>query len=36
MKCRSDQIPDLYPSLYEKNKHETYGDKDGNYIIVID
>lgn len=30
------KIPDLYPSLYEKNKHETYGDKDGNYIIVID
>ncbi|WP_353095121.1 copper amine oxidase N-terminal domain-containing protein [Tissierella praeacuta] len=28
--------PDLYPSLYEKEKHETYGDKDGKYIIVVD
>lgn len=28
--------PDLYPSLYEKDKHETYGDKDGEYIIVVD
>ena len=30
------KIPDLYPSLYEEDKHETYGDKDGKYIIVID
>lgn len=28
--------PDLYPSLYEKEKHETYGDKDGKYVIVVD
>lgn len=27
---------DLYPSLYEKNKHECYGDEDGKYIIVVD
>ena len=30
------KVPDLYPSLYEKDKHETYGDKDGNCIVVID
>lgn len=30
------KIPDLYPSLYEEDKHETYGDKDGEYIVVID
>lgn len=29
-------IPDLYPSLYEKDKHETYGDEDGKYIVVVD
>ncbi|HHV45820.1 MAG TPA: copper amine oxidase N-terminal domain-containing protein [Tissierellia bacterium] len=28
--------PDLYPSLYEKDKHESYGDEDGKYIIVVD
>lgn len=30
------KVPDLYPSLYEDNKHETYGDKEGNYIVVVD
>lgn len=30
------KISDLYPSLYEEDKHETYGDKDGNYIVVVD
>lgn len=30
------KVPDLYPSLYEENKHETYGDKEGNYIVVVD
>ena len=30
------KIPDLYPSLYEEDKHETYGDKDGKYVIVVD
>lgn len=28
--------PDLYPSLYEKDKHETYGHKDGSFVIVVD
>lgn len=28
--------PDLYPSLYERDKHETYGDKDNKYVVVID
>ena len=30
------KIPDLYPSLYEENKHETYGDIHGNHVIVVD
>lgn len=30
------RTPDLYPSLYEENKHETYGDKELKYIIVVD
>ncbi|MCH7324019.1 copper amine oxidase N-terminal domain-containing protein [Solibacillus sp. MA9] len=30
------QKPDLYPSLYERDKHETYGDKDNKYVVVID
>lgn len=30
------KIPDLYPSLYEEGKHETYGDEDGKYVMVID
>ncbi|HEY8362969.1 MAG TPA: copper amine oxidase N-terminal domain-containing protein [Tissierellaceae bacterium] len=30
------KVPDLYPSLYEEDKHETYSDKDGNYIVVVD
>lgn len=27
---------DLYPSLYEEGMHETYGDKDGRYLVVVD
>lgn len=30
------KVPDLYPSLYEENKHETYGDRDEKYIVVAD
>ena len=30
------KTPDLYPSLYEEGKHETYGDKDGRYVVVVD
>ena len=30
------KIPDLYPSLYEEGKHESYGDKDGKYTVVVD
>lgn len=30
------KIPDLYPSLYEEGKHETYGDEEGKYIVVVD
>lgn len=30
------KIPDLYPSLYEEGKHETYGDKDARYLVVVD
>lgn len=30
------RTPDLYPSLYEEGKHETYGDKDGRYVVVVD
>lgn len=30
------KTPDLYPSLYEEDKHETYGDKDWKYVVVID
>lgn len=30
------KIPDLYPSLYENGKHETYGDEEGKYIVVVD
>ena len=30
------RIPDLYPSLYEEGKHETYGDKDCRYVVVVD
>lgn len=30
------KIPELYPSLYEENKHETYGDKDKQYVVVVD
>ncbi len=28
--------PDLYSSLYDKDKHETYGDKTGNCVVVVD
>lgn len=30
------KIPDLYPSLYEENKNETFGDTDRNHVIVVD
>lgn len=30
------RTPDLYPSLYEEGKHETYGDKDCRYVVVVD
>lgn len=30
------KIPNLYTSLYEEDKHETYGDKDEKYIVVVD
>ena len=30
------KTPDLYSSLYEDGKHETYGDKDGRYVVVVD
>ena len=30
------KIPDLYPSLYEENKHETYGDEDDKHMVVVD
>ena len=30
------KTPDLYPSLYEEDKHETYGDKDWKYVVVMD
>lgn len=28
--------PDLYPSLYQEDKHEAYGDKDWKYVVIID
>lgn len=28
-------IPDLYPSLYEKGSYENYGDLGGNYGLVV-
>lgn len=30
------KTPDLYPSLYEEDKHEAYGDRDWKYVLVID
>ncbi|WFA08222.1 copper amine oxidase N-terminal domain-containing protein [Tissierella sp. Yu-01] len=30
------KTPDLYPSLYEEDKHETYGDSQWKYVVVID
>ncbi len=30
------KMSDLYPSLYEKDKHETYGDEDGKYMVAVD
>lgn len=30
------KTPDLYSSLYEEGKHESYGDKDLKYVVVVD
>lgn len=30
------RTPDLYPSLYEDDKHEAYGDRDWKYVVIID
>lgn len=30
------KIPGLYPSLYQEDSHETYGNESGNYIVVVD
>lgn len=31
-----EKIPNLYPSLYEEDKHETYGDVNGKYVVTVD
>lgn len=30
------KTPDLHSSLYEEDRHETYGDKDWKYVVVVD
>lgn len=30
------KIPNLYPSLYEEDKHETYGEEDSKCLVVVD
>lgn len=30
------KIPDLYSSLYEEDKHESYGDLENRFIVIVD
>lgn len=31
-----EKVPNLYSSLYEEGVHETYGDQNKKYILVVD